>query len=126
MDFHKTDLAAKKNGLNQVIHESVEGTMVGTFDAGLNMGAAIIAAESLGLGVVPIGGIRRSPDELIELFELPEKVFPVAGLAIGHPNSSSKKKAKVAYGYFSTQRRLSKQKTYQNQSIIMMRIWLVT
>ncbi len=35
MDFHKTELAAKKNGLTQVIHESVEGTMVGTFDAGL-------------------------------------------------------------------------------------------
>lgn len=100
MDFHKTDLAAKKNGLNQVIHESVEGTMVGTFDAGLNMGAAIIAAESLGLGVVPIGGIRRSPDELIELFELPEKVFPVAGLAIGHPNSSSKKKPRLPMDTF--------------------------
>ncbi len=100
MDFHKTELAAKKNGLTQVIHESVEGTMVGTFDAGLNMGAAIIAAESLGLGVVPIGGIRKNPQELIELFNLPEKVFPVAGLAIGYPNSPSKKKPRLPINTF--------------------------
>jgi len=100
IDFYKTDLAAKKNGFTQVIHESVEGTMAGTFDAGLNMGAAIVAAESLGLGIVPIGGIRKSPEEIISLFELPEKVFPVAGLAIGYPNSRSHQKPRLPLNTF--------------------------
>lgn len=53
MDFYKTHLAGEKTGKLQVIHESIEGTMAGTFDAGLAMGATIIAAESLGLGIVP-------------------------------------------------------------------------
>lgn len=100
VDFHKTDLAARKNGLEQKIHESVEGTLVGAVDVGLNMGAAIIAAESLGLGIVPIGGIRRSPNEMIELFGLPERVFPVAGLVVGHPKSQPKKKPRLPLSTF--------------------------
>jgi len=99
-DFYKTDLAAKKNGLVQVIHESVEGTLVGGVDVGLNMGAAIIAAESLGLGIVPIGGIRKSPKEMIDLLHLPEKTFPVAGLAIGVPNDRSHKKPRLPMNTF--------------------------
>lgn len=95
MDFYKTELAAEKNGLKQVVHESIEGTMVGTFDAGLNMAGAMIAAESLGLGIVPIGGIRKSPDAMIELLGLPEHTFPVAGLAIGHPVDRSHQKPRL-------------------------------
>lgn len=99
-DFYKTNLAANKNGLTQVIHESVESTLVGAVDVGLNMGAAIIAAESLGLGIVPIGGIRKSPQEIIELLNLPEMTFPVAGLAIGYPNSESSKKPRLPLSTF--------------------------
>ncbi len=99
-DFYKTNLAAKKNGLTQQIHESVESTLVGAVDVGLNMGAAIIAAESLGLGIVPIGGIRNSPQEMIDLLNLPEMTFPVAGLAIGYPNSESRKKPRLPLNTF--------------------------
>lgn len=97
MDFYKTNLAAEKNGLNQVIHESVEGTMVGTFDAGLAMGAAIISAESLGLGIVPIGGVRRSPDELIKLLNLPPYTYPAVGLAVGYPKDHSRRKPRLPF-----------------------------
>lgn len=100
IDFYKTDLAAKKNGLKQVIHESIEGSLVGTFDAGLNMGAAIISAESLGLGIVPIGGVRKNPDEMIKLLGLPEYTYPVAGLAIGYPKDSSHKKPRLPFETF--------------------------
>ena len=99
-DFYKTNLAAKKNGLTQQIHESVESTLVGAVDVGLNMGAAIIAAESLGLGIVPIGGIRNSTQEMIDLLNLPEMTFPVAGLAIGYPNSESRKKPRLPLNTF--------------------------
>ena len=94
-DFYKTDLAAKKNGLQQAIHGSVEGTVVGAVDVGLNMAGAMIAAESLGLGAVPIGGIRKSPQAMIDLLGLPEKTFPVAGLTIGHPENMSHKKPRL-------------------------------
>jgi FMN reductase [NAD(P)H] len=100
IDFYKTRLAAEKNNINQVIHESVEGTLVGTFDSGLSMGAAIISAESLGLGIVPIGGIRNNPKELIELLELPDCTYPVAGLAIGYPKDNSHKKPRLPFNTF--------------------------
>lgn len=100
MDFYKTDLGAKKNGITQVIHESIEGSLVGTFDAGLNMGAAIISAESLGLGIVPIGGVRKDPETMIELLGLPKYTYPVAGLAIGYPKEPSHKKPRLPLSTF--------------------------
>ena len=99
-DFYKTDVAAKKNNLEQVIHESIEGTLVGSVDVGLNMGAAIIAAESLGLGIVPIGGIRNAPQKMIELLELPDLTFPIAGLSIGYPKSKPQKKPRLPLDTF--------------------------
>lgn len=94
-DFYKTNLAAKKNNIEQKIHESIESTVVGAVDVGLNMAGALLAAESLGLGAVPIGGIRKSPQEMIDLLDLPEKTFPVAGLTIGHPENMSYKKPRL-------------------------------
>lgn len=100
MDFYKTDLGAKKNGLTQVIHESIEGSLVGTFDAGLNMGGAIISAESLGLGIVPIGGVRKNPEDIIELLGLPKYTYPVAGLAVGYPKDPSHQKPRLPLSTF--------------------------
>lgn len=100
LDFYKTSLAAEKNGLTQVIHESVEGTMAGTFDAGLAMGAAIISAESLGLGIVPIGGVRKNPAELIKLLNLPPYTYPAVGLAVGYPKDESHKKPRLPFSTF--------------------------
>ena len=100
MDFYKTYKAGEKTGNPQVIHESIEGTLVGSFDGGLAMGGAIIAAESLGLGIVPIGGIRRSPSEIINLLELPKYTYPLAGLAIGYPADNSKKKPRMPLNAF--------------------------
>lgn len=100
IDFYKTDLAAQKNGVKQAIQESIEASLVGSFDAGLNMGAAIISAESLGIGVVPIGGVRRNPEEMIQLLGLPEYTFPVVGLAMGYPKDPSRKKPRLPFETF--------------------------
>lgn len=94
-DFYKTYLAGNKAGNDQIIHESIEGTVVGTFDSGLAMGAAIISAESLGLGIVPIGGIRRDPEEVIKLLKLPKYTYPIAGLCIGYPADKSRQKPRL-------------------------------
>lgn len=105
LDFYKTDLAAKKNGITQIIHESVEGIMAGTFDAGLAMGGAIVAAESLGLGIVPIGGVRNNPEEIIKLLSLPEYTYPAVGLALGYPNGESKKKPRLPLNTYKHEER---------------------
>ena len=63
--------------------------MVSSVDAGLSMQNVITAAESLGLGIVPIGGIRKSPDEIIDLLQLPEYTYPIVGLSLGYPADNS-------------------------------------
>lgn len=100
MDFYKTSLAGEKTGNSQIIHESIEGILAGTFDSGIAMGAAIIAAESLGIGIVPIGGIRNNPSEVIDLLELPKYTYPVAGLALGYPADNSKQKPRMPFETF--------------------------
>ena len=45
----------------------------------------MVAAESLGLGGVYIGGIRLNIEKLTDLLELPEYVIPLVGLSIGYP-----------------------------------------
>lgn len=93
-DFYKAYIACEKNGTQEVIHESIEGTLVGAFDGGLAMGAAIISAESLGLGIVPIGAVRRKPQEVIDLLGLPKYTYPLVGLVIGYPTDASAQKPK--------------------------------
>lgn len=86
-DFHRAHLAAQMHGRELAIAESVEALIVGACDVGLAMGNAIAAAESLGLGIVPIGGVRNQPLALVEMLELPRYVFPICGLVVGHPAS---------------------------------------
>ena len=84
IDFHKTDLGVRKAGQAQIVHESMEGFGVAAVDAGIVLGTMITAAESLGLGIVPIGSIRRNPQDMIALLGLPPLTFPLVGLCIGH------------------------------------------
>lgn len=86
MDFRRAKLAADKQGVELGVVNDIEAVMIGSTDVGLAMGNAIAAAESMGLGIVPIGGIRRDPSRVISLLELPQYVFPIAGLVIGHPD----------------------------------------
>lgn len=99
-DYYKTNIGAQLSGKTQVIQESVEGSLVATLDAGIAMGGAIVAAESLGLGIVPIGGIRKSPEEMIRLLELPEYTYPLAGLVLGYPLDLSDKKPRLPIDTF--------------------------
>ncbi|MCD8509465.1 MAG: NADPH-dependent oxidoreductase [Bacillus sp. (in: Bacteria)] len=95
MDFYRAKLAAEKNGMELQVTNSVEAILTGATDVGIALGNAITAAESLGLGTVPIGGIRKNPDEVIELLNLPEYVFPISGLVVGHPKDPSDVKPRL-------------------------------
>jgi nitroreductase/FMN reductase [NAD(P)H] len=65
-----------------------------TVDAAIALGAFVTAAEALGLGCCPISAIRNEPEAVSDLLELPDHVFPIAGLAVGfpaHPTTISKR-----------------------------------
>ncbi|MBB6443426.1 oxygen-insensitive NADPH nitroreductase [Bacillus benzoevorans] len=65
--------------------ESTEKFMVALIDAALAAQNAAIAAESLGLGICYIGGIRNNLEEVCALLKTPERVIPLFGLAVGYP-----------------------------------------
>ena len=66
-------------------NDHLDHFMNAAVDAGIVMTTFIRAAEAVGLGCCPISAIRNRPIEVSELFELPDWVFPVAGLTVGWP-----------------------------------------
>jgi len=94
-DFYRAKIAADINNESLAVTDSVDALLIGATDVGLSLGNAIAAAESLGLGTVPIGGVRHSPDELVNLLNLPQYVFPICGLAIGNRAHNSEQKPRL-------------------------------
>jgi FMN reductase [NAD(P)H] len=66
---------------------TLEGFFNASVDAALAMQTMILCAESAGLGVCPISVIRNEIDKVADMLELPDLVFPVAGLCLGYPHS---------------------------------------
>src|SRR5699024_9298890 len=85
-DLNRNEKMAQELGVDvsQTI-EGIDATLVGAIDASLAAQNMVIAAESMGLGVCFIGGIRDNIEEVSVLLDIPEHVFPVYGLVIGHP-----------------------------------------
>ena len=66
-------------------NDTLDMFMNAAVDAGLVMQNFITAGEAMGLGSCPISVVRNHVEKLAELLELPEGVFPVAGLTVGYP-----------------------------------------
>jgi FMN reductase [NAD(P)H] len=64
---------------------ALEGFFNAAVDAALVMQSCVLAAETAGLGTCPISVLRNRIAEVTEILELPDKVFPVAGLCLGYP-----------------------------------------
>ena len=64
--------------------ETLEIFLLSTVDAALALQNALVAAESLGLGTVPVGSIRNDLTAVATELDLPQGVYAVAGLAIGY------------------------------------------
>lgn len=54
-------------------------------DAAIALGAFVTAAEAIGLGCCPISAVRNEAAAVSKLLNLPQHVFPFAGLAFGFP-----------------------------------------
>lgn len=54
-------------------------------DAGIALAFFMVAAEAAGLGCCPISTIRNHLPDVKDLLGLPDHVFPIAGMAVGHP-----------------------------------------
>jgi FMN reductase (NADPH) len=77
--------------------ESTEKFMVALIDTALAAQNAVLAAESMGLGICYIGGIRNNLNEVSELLKVPDRVVPLFGLAVGYPNKTSGQKPRLPF-----------------------------
>ncbi|MDN4526982.1 oxygen-insensitive NADPH nitroreductase [Fictibacillus fluitans] len=89
LDYHRHELMAQIAGKNvDDTISSKEGFMVGMIDVALAAQNVAVAAESLGLGIVYIGGIRNNLPEVSELLRCPDHVVPLFGMAVGYPDAA--------------------------------------
>lgn len=58
-----------------------------TEDLTIAMQNGSLAAQSLGLGTVMVGGVLNGSREIHQLLHLPQRVVPLLGLCVGHPVS---------------------------------------
>ncbi|TVM04759.1 MAG: oxygen-insensitive NADPH nitroreductase [Halomonas sp.] len=83
-DMKRPTDAAEAAGA-RVVRGMTEQLLVATIDVSLMAQNMATAAESEGLGICYIGGVRNNPQAISELLELPEHVYPVFGMCLGYP-----------------------------------------
>lgn len=93
-DLYRLKVASEPEG-GAAVPTTTEFFIIATVDAALAAQNAAVAAESLGLGTVYIGGIRNNPQQVSELLELPEYVYPVFGMCLGYPDEQPTKRPRL-------------------------------
>lgn len=76
-------------------NDHLDHFMNAAVDAGIVMMNFIRAAEAAGLGCCPISAIRNHPQQVSTLLQLPDWVFPVAGLCTGYPAEAGRISARL-------------------------------
>jgi len=82
-------------GVDHDVLSNTESYTVGVVDTALSMGKALIAAQSLGLGGVVVGGIRNDVEGIWKEFRLPDMVAPLFLLCLGYPDEEPGQKPRL-------------------------------
>ena len=93
-DRARLERVCQLRGFTQVT-DYVENLLVAVIDAAILAQTTALAAESLGLGICFIGGIRKNLPEVIDLLELPRLVVPITGMTVGWPEKSPRLKPRL-------------------------------
>ncbi|WP_445003483.1 oxygen-insensitive NADPH nitroreductase [Halomonas mongoliensis] len=83
-DMKRPTEAAERTGA-RVVRGMTEQLLVATVDTALMAQNVAVAAESAGLGICYIGGVRNNPQAISDLLDLPDQVYPVFGMCLGYP-----------------------------------------
>jgi FMN reductase (NADPH) len=94
-DLYRIDQACRKNQV-EMVSGTTENFIVATVDAAIAAQNAAIAAESMGLGIVYIGGIRNQSYEVTKLLNLPSLVYPIFGMCVGFPDHEPSSRPRLA------------------------------
>ncbi|MCB1910143.1 MAG: nitroreductase family protein [Rhodocyclaceae bacterium] len=87
-DLARLHRVAERCGRPDEALDYTEMLLVGVIDAALAAQNAAVAAQSLGLSLVYIGGMRNQPEEVARILGLPPRVFAVFGMCVGYADES--------------------------------------
>ncbi|MBL4721842.1 MAG: NADPH-dependent oxidoreductase [Alphaproteobacteria bacterium] len=95
------DLTGMEGALKRHGHDmednNLEIGLVSTIDASLVGMSAYLAAESLGLHGLMIGGVRNDTKAVAEVLGLPRRAYCVFGMCLGWPAETPELKPRMAY-----------------------------
>ncbi len=84
VDFNKLDKFVAHGGRKNRV-DDLSLLFLGIQDASYAAENVVLAAEEAGLGTCFLGAAPFVADELVELFRLPKRVYPLVGLVLGYP-----------------------------------------
>ncbi|MBE0411098.1 MAG: nitroreductase family protein [Anaerolineales bacterium] len=84
VDSHRHEAIMAHRGW-QMVQNDLSLLLLGIQDAALMAENMVIAAESVGMGSCFLGGVPYQAARYVEQFNLPPRVFPLVGLAMGYP-----------------------------------------
>ncbi len=96
-DLRRIDRACHDRGMGP-LEGWTEHALAAVVDVALMAQNVLLAAESVGLGGVFIGGIRNAPQVIAEQLELPDLVAPVFGMCLGWPADKPAVKPRMPLG----------------------------
>ena len=111
-DLSRLEIACHRQGTPAETGWS-EQSIVAITDTAMLGQNMMVAAESLGLGGVFIGGIRNDPATVSRLLNLPDQVFPVFGLCLGYPDQNPPTKPRLSVDLILHQETYDTSKTAQ-------------
>lgn len=88
-DLYRLELVSKRQGYD-FVDRDMEMFIQAVVDAALAGQNAALAAESLGLGICYLGGIRNQTAKVAELLRLPKRTFALFGMTVGYPAKPSR------------------------------------
>ena len=95
-DLTRMSEALRRNG-HSLDDNNLEMGLVSSIDASLVGMSAYIAADSIGLKGVMIGGMRNDPERVARILGLPKRVYCVFGLCLGYADEVPAQKPRMDF-----------------------------
>ncbi|WP_333662640.1 NADPH-dependent oxidoreductase [Chishuiella changwenlii] len=85
-DMHRNKKMSEAQGFESVVLNSIDAVLMSAIDTSIAAQNAVVAAESLDLGVVYLGAMRNNAKRISDLLNLPDYTYIVFGMLVGKPD----------------------------------------
>ena len=111
-DLYRNSRIRAEQGVSSEALGSMNLFLTALEDALLAAQNVVVAAESMGLGIVYLGSILADPRSVVKTLELPELTFPVVGLLVGHPDQDPGQKPRMPRSVMSAKNTYPRVESY--------------